>query len=518
MTSLLHRRWFRALAWTLVSLVTLYALLCAWMNWTGARMLAATQAKLKAAGETTDFRAVATEPVPDDTNFCAVPALRDLALQIGNDASKGEPGARRERLKKMALPKVSDSKPRHARGAQFGVRQDMTATRDWLRGSTSSDKPAENDAAKEVLAALSAHDALISELAAGLDRPNAQWTPPWRTRELPPMLFAVAMPHYSVTQNAVQTLGVRAAAAARAGDAAKAHESMRIIAKLAEANANDPFLIGLLVSAAQVTELANATWQTCEAQCGSAADFAALETALSTLDFKKAALRAWRGEMSGALDAMRSLKSSGDDGTIASLFVSNTNDASSALATAISHALPGGWLDGNAAVIADHDYDHLLKPLQTAGWVHLADSAAAGEAELRAQRKTLWRHPFHLMASIMAPASTSVVLRVAYAQCLTDQATVACALERHRIEKGAYPETLAPLTLANGKPLPLDALSEKPMGYRKTADGKYALWCIGFDGKDDGGKRVLDVKNPQNTKFSERSYKGDWVWDFAGGK
>jgi hypothetical protein len=53
------------------------------------------------------------------------------------------------------------------------------------------------------------------------------------------------------------------------------------------------------------------------------------------------------------------------------------------------------------------------------------------------------------------------------------------------------------------------------MGYRKTGDGRYALWCVGFDGKDDGGKRGLDATNPLNTGFSRPDYVGDWVWDFA---
>lgn len=518
MNSLLHRRWFRTLAWTLVSLISLYALLCAWVNWTGARMLAAAQAKLKAAGEVTDFRSVTSEPVPDDSNYCAIPALRDLALHVGDNASKDEPGARRERLKKMALPTGGKSRPRSGRGAQFGVREDLDGIRDWLRSAgTIGGSSSGADAAHEILDALSVHQALIGELAAGLDRSSAQWTPQWRTRELPPMLFAVVMPHYSVSQSVVQTLALRATAAARAGDATKAHESLRIIGKLALANGNDPFLIGLLVSAANATALANAVWETCDARCGKAADFATLESALTALDYKKAALHAWRGEMAGGMEAMNYVKTT-NDGTLASI-IANGGDASpSHVANAITSVLPGGWLDGNAAVIADREYDYFLKPLKEAGWMRVIESAEAFEAKLREEKKVIWRHPFHLMTAMLAPAGVKVTQQVAYTQCLIDQASIACALERHRIENGAYPETLAGLTLANGQPLPLDPLSEKPMSYRKTADGRYALWGVGFDGKDDGGKRVLDEKMQQDTKFNERTYNGDWVWDFAGTK
>ena len=52
------------------------------------------------------------------------------------------------------------------------------------------------------------------------------------------------------------------------------------------------------------------------------------------------------------------------------------------------------------------------------------------------------------------------------------------------------------------------------MRYRKTADGRYALWSVAFDGTDDGGKRTLDAKKPDETKFHNAAYLGDWVWDF----
>ena len=58
-----QKRWIRRLTWTAVTLVTLYALLCAWVNWSGARQWRTTQAMLKAEGETLDFRATMNEPV-----------------------------------------------------------------------------------------------------------------------------------------------------------------------------------------------------------------------------------------------------------------------------------------------------------------------------------------------------------------------------------------------------------------------------------------------------------------------
>ena len=87
-----------------------------------------------------------------------------------------------------------------------------------------------------------------------------------------------------------------------------------------------------------------------------------------------------------------------------------------------------------------------------------------------------------------------------------------------RMENGSYPHSLDAVKLANGKPMPLDIMNGKPMGYRGTTDGKYLLWSVGFDGEDDGGKRTLDQKQPDNTRFSDAKYSGDWVWDFPSSK
>ena len=95
-----------------------------------------------------------------------------------------------------------------------------------------------------------------------------------------------------------------------------------------------------------------------------------------------------------------------------------------------------------------------------------------------------------------------------------NEGIAACALERYRIEHNTYPNTLEAANRPGERSIPADVISGKPMGYHKTPDGRYALWCFGFDGIDHGGKRVLDAKNPELTKFYDSKYRGDWVWDF----
>jgi hypothetical protein len=479
------------------------------MNWTGGRMLRDAMARLKEEGETTDFRALAREPIPDAQNFCAIPALKDLPLEIDGDSEKGEPAVRRRRLNALKFPSGDKipTKPRTGRHSAIGTREDLGAWRDWLlKAGVAKDVAKSDNPARDLLNALSPNEPLFAELAAGIDRPHSEWTPAWRTRELPENLFAVAMPHYNASMALNHPLALRAKAAAHVGDAVRAHQSLQIMARLSEANSNDPFLIGLLVAATNSGVMTDALWEVCDAQVGSAADFAVLESLLASVDFKLATLRALRAEMAAGLNTMQYVKAKRDPSVFLVISELGGQPSGSGAAT-VARMLPAGFWDGSSAVLIEREFDTMIKPMRDQGWMAVIDSVAKRDAETEKERTRIYLHPYSIVASLMVPAFSSVIQRAAYTQCLVDQATIACALERHRIEKGGYPDSLAGLTLANGKSLPLDAISGKPMGYRKTENGKYALWCVGFDGKDDGGKRVLDERNQRPPSLPTRTTK-----------
>jgi len=508
-----QKRWIRGLAWTAVTLVTLYALLCTWLNWNWGRQWSATVAMLKAEGETLDFRAAMNDPVPESENFCAIPLLKDIALAVDNDPGKGEPAEKRKHLETLKLPDAEKGHERPKFGNQaLGKVADLKAWAAWLRNEGT---PADStNAAGDVIAALSKHDAIVQELAAGLSRPKGQWLE-WKTRELPEMLFSITLPHYQSIRNLNQTLALRAIAAARAGDAAKAHESALIIARLAQADLNDPFLIGLLVAASDASFLCGSIWELCDAQAGMADDFARLETALAALDFHRAALRAGRSEMVAAMNTLQYIRRHPErgPGLMQGIDV-NGKPVGGTLPGILFRALPLGYFDASASVIAEAEFKYLIKPLRDHGWPEARQAAKDMEKELAEMRGQIWTHPTYIMASLLTPAVTQVVSRMGYTEARINQAIIACALERHRMEKGGYPDSLDAVKLASGRPLPLDVMNNKPMGYRKTADGKYALWSVGSDGKDDSGKRVLDENKPENTKFESDKYLGDWVWDY----
>jgi hypothetical protein len=110
-----------------------------------------------------------------------------------------------------------------------------------------------------------------------------------------------------------------------------------------------------------------------------------------------------------------------------------------------------------------------------------------------------------IIAGLLLPALHKLPRRAAIGQTAADQTALACALERYRLANRQFPETLAALTPQFISKMPGDALSGGPYKYRRTEDGQFILYSVGWDEKDDGGA-------PSKKKYDEK--EGDWVWRY----
>jgi hypothetical protein len=89
---------------------------------------------------------------------------------------------------------------------------------------------------------------------------------------------------------------------------------------------------------------------------------------------------------------------------------------------------------------------------------------------------------------------------------LVDEAQIACALERYRLAHGEYPETLDTMVPQFIEKLPRDIINGAPLHYRRTDDGSFLLYSVGWNETDDGGQIVLPKGDPKKATI------GDWVW------
>ena len=75
------------------------------------------------------------------------------------------------------------------------------------------------------------------------------------------------------------------------------------------------------------------------------------------------------------------------------------------------------------------------------------------------------------------------------------------------LRNSEYPETLDALVPQFIEKLPHDIIGGQPLHYRRTADGKFLLYSVGWNEIDDGGQ-----ESPTNSEGWIGYTEGDWVW------
>jgi hypothetical protein len=135
------------------------------------------------------------------------------------------------------------------------------------------------------------------------------------------------------------------------------------------------------------------------------------------------------------------------------------------------------------------------------------DLARRGEAAVRAESKTA--SPFNRFERLLLAWLSTGASKFAYGQSSVNLARTAIALERYRLARGAFPESLDALAPQFIAKVPHDLIGGKPLKYRREADDSYILYSIGWNEKDDGGEVAF------NTDGSVDLQNGDWIWRCA---
>lgn len=150
----------------------------------------------------------------------------------------------------------------------------------------------------------------------------------------------------------------------------------------------------------------------------------------------------------------------------------------------------------------------------------MGDMTRYADSQIAASRK-----PYALRAASLAPPKgfryTYVqIFGSVYEQATLKQVngeetqnallTVALALRAHKAERGAYPKTLDALVPAYLAKVPADPFAVSgPLRYERKKAG-YALWSIGPDAKNNGGKPINNPNKTGNARFFvDKHSRGD---------
>ena len=461
------------------------------------------EAQVAVEGETLDFRQLLPPPVPDEENFCAIPALRNLAAAVDDPSPAGEEGRRnRERLATIDSFMVPEAFSSSSRLPKVFLHDPVNPEEiaEYLRkGGYWTMPPESGDSASDLAQSMAAWDVYFDELATGLQRPQARWTPEIAQNLKRPWLGDERSEKVDVFVLA-RALGLRARVAAHTGDMRRAFECLRLADRLATASYQEPMLSGLRVGNAIVSLQVSAVWELTQTHLGTVQEWTELETLFARFDAQAATLRCLRGELAVEIDLLFYMR----DFRRPEWLRSSLPDLP--LSDFILRMAPPGFYDGAAAEPLEWRLRNVILPLRDGELRGLLVSAD------RAAMKEGWHPPaWNLAAKLFQVLSennsaATALIDVLYTQALANQAAIACALERTRLQTGKYPGTLAETMLSDGRPLPPDPITGASMRYRLEGE-RYVLWSIGMNEKDDDGTRSGYEVFPINS--------ADWVWSYA---
>jgi hypothetical protein len=234
---------------------------------------------------------------------------------------------------------------------------------------------------------------------------------------------------------------------------------------------------------------------------------AAIQEQLRTMDLLNSYAHAMRGgERPGAIDLFERFKG-GNAGSVYAKVAGTAEPAWRDPMRLYLELSPRGWHCQNQLLLSrlhQISLDALDLKNQRIDVKQAELAAHTTEREINRFRPWSWA------AGFMFPNFGRALQITARNQTLVNQTLVACALERYRRQLGQYPESLDVLAPRFLDKLPPDLFTGQPLKYRRTSDGRFLLYSVGWNEKDDGGVAGLSTD-----KKSPDLKQGDWVWPYV---
>jgi hypothetical protein len=502
-------RMLKLMVFVFACAATLLGLFYAVENWRGARANAVLKRELAEKGGPQEWKDLVPPTVTDEQNFAMTPFLAPLFdykkdLQPGESKYRVRDTNAFQRTIHFAkeLPNVP-----FKGGWRVGSMTELVAWHtnfarlrsDNVGAGESVDAVDRTTAAKGVLKALEPYGSVLDELRAASRRPHSRFNLRYDEENL----WAILLPHLGVLNKASQILELRASAELALGKSDPALNDVLLMCDLADATRNEPFLVSLLVRITEMQLATQAIWEGCVEHRWSDAELQAIQTRLQKFDFLADLNHALQTERFAGLWTVEWLKK-GDPQILGD--IAGGPDA-------ILRFAPRGWFDHeklNYNRLFDQAFGPGFKPEAKRVFPKAADessSAVVGLFEDGWSRVVKHR----IVAALLLPAITPTLQKTALAHTGLDLAIVGCALERHRLALSQYPESLTALTPRFIAGLPTDILTGEQLKYRRTDDGKFLLYSVGWNEKDDAGMiaRVDKSKSPGKVQDTNQ---GDWVW------
>lgn len=516
-----------------VCLITLIAFFYAEEDWRGKHDWEQFKREQEAKGIKFDYEAYIPAPVPDDQNFAMSPVwVARIKYDFQNDPQKAEAwyGERvdSEDVAKFYglipvsagalvgtnwashLPPTPDLEVRWTTARMMDLRPWQSYYRNLAEKNTNtgiSVTPQPQSPAADVLLALSKFEPVIDRLQKGSQLPYSRFPVQYDMDDPAEIL----LPHLLAVKQCAQVLELRAIAELQSGQTDAAADDIKLILRLNDSIQTEPFIITHLVRMAVLQMAIQCIYEGLSEHKWSDAQLAEFDSGLSRINYPDDYQRSILSEgaaHSKILKWIEQKRSHGGEFLELLHTYYRLPDSTVRFLRIVFHVIPGGWFDQNDMVLA--------KLGQAWSSVPKGDApltiSQQGVEQASNTVKTLIGHTssFNFMGQLLAADISDYAKKTAFAQASGDLARIAIALERYHLKQGAYPGSLDALAPIFMQEVPADIINGEPLNYRLTPGGRFILYSVGWNGKDDGGIAFKGNLNGTGIDIN----RGDWVWRY----
>jgi hypothetical protein len=497
----------RRLVISFAVIATLIGLFYAEEDWRGWHAWQKFKHEWEAKGERFDRASVVPSPVPDDQNFALTPIVASSYLHVLDKTGHALRPRNTNVVNRLKMDVAHNNNwPTNSTGNwEKSTVTDLKVWQQYYRAlaAKTNEFPVALEPqtpAADVLLALSKNDPAIEQLRQASLLPYSRF-PLEYDKDNP---AAILLPHLNALRGCARVLQLRAIAELQNGQSDKALDDVKLMLRLTDSVRAEPFLISHLVRIAILDITMQPVWEGLAEHKWSDTQLVELDRELAKFDFLADYRLSMRGELvllqGGIIDWLRRLPEelfniSGD--------MSSGADPSLRI---LCRLIPSGWFYQNQLRCA--------RPMVEA-YLPVADvnrgiisPAATRRADAAIEANTNHATPYNIIERMLLPALGAVTKKFAYGQESVDLARVAIALERYRLAHGEYPESLDALAPQFIAKLPHDIINGQPLHYRRTNDGQFVLYSVGWNETDDGGEVP-----PTKVGWLNLT-KGDWVWQY----
>ncbi len=456
------------------------------------------QSDLEAKGESLTIDEFLPEPIPDSENFFADPIwmeMTDRGVKEKNGITRHVSRLPEEKRQLEVLENPLSAKRRAALEKEFpefapieGKKSPAQAALKVWREAKGKEPQERRRAADLILVMLEESGPMITQLRNLGQRPDALYPLNYEDG------FHMALEHISYLLVAGQWLEVHALASLEIQQTPTAEQDILAILRLSRTLAREPATISKLVQGSLVEMAISVVNRGIKTHAWDKPQLVTFRKELESINLLPPFTQALRFERASFNESVVRLLQNGRGNAISE--VAGTIESKS-MSPLVHWTFR--WL------FLGHDKVFYNNAIQE--WVEALESApkqGVSSEQIRDIAQDLGSTPEEkakrLFSALSLPDLYKSISRIVFLQSQVDQARVACALELHRIESGAYPDTLSNFGTGVYIEIPPDLTTLKELGYQKKSDAEFSLWSAGWNATDERGKIAKDKLD------------GDWVW------